>query len=253
MRELPVKPPAIVRREERREDEDALAGSINQAHAWAEAGDRKRLLGYFNSGRYLILAKKRYGGHGKWLPWLKAKVHFPERTARRYMTFAKSVFAKSATVADLISDPDGADLSPDDLDRLEELWQRAKHGDKEDDAGADAANGPKVPIPPLDEEERPEPFPAPVGSMDPAEAAEHEERLRAEEAKLAEEQRATKEAAFDLDHEKDRIRASLGSIYVKWPRSRQKRFLPTVHAVVKAMEAEDRERRRSGRPRKTKA
>jgi hypothetical protein len=69
---------------------EELALRINTEFAVAEAGQRQAIVAYRSIGQSLIEAKAKCGGHGKWLPWLKANVPFSERHARRYIALAKS-------------------------------------------------------------------------------------------------------------------------------------------------------------------
>lgn len=47
-----------------------------------------------NVGNALIRVKREFGQHGRWLPWLKARCRFSERTAQVYMQAAReSAFA----------------------------------------------------------------------------------------------------------------------------------------------------------------
>jgi hypothetical protein len=223
---------------------------INEAHGRFESL-AKRSLGYARKVGALLNEAKRGVDHGEWTGWLNEHVEFSVRTAQIYMqiddqwnkTFGGPNAQNSALSTEGMTEGMAISIA-DAVSRIRVTKVREKY-DWADAAGGEPGDGPKVPIPPLGEEERSGSFPASVGVVGQAEAAEHQERLRAEEAKLSKEQREAKEAAFDLDYEKARIRAVLGSVYVDWPPSRQKHFFRTVRAVVKEMEAEDRERRRS--------
>jgi hypothetical protein len=85
MREI-TNPPARVARAD--VDLQALASKINAAH---EAGERKQaeaVAQYRAAGEALSKAKALVA-HGQWLAWLKQNVRFDQRTAQRYMEFAK--------------------------------------------------------------------------------------------------------------------------------------------------------------------
>ena len=58
--------------------------------------------GMIELGKRLIEMKKRLG-HGNWLPYLKEKVEFSERTARKFMQIAES-FPNRQTTSDLSSE-----------------------------------------------------------------------------------------------------------------------------------------------------
>lgn len=50
---------------------------------------------------YLLIEAKKQVAHGEWLPLLKSRFDFSERSARNYIAAAKYDKAKSATIADL--------------------------------------------------------------------------------------------------------------------------------------------------------
>jgi hypothetical protein len=80
-----------------------LAIRINAEHREALDAARASLVHARNAGTLLLEAKKQCG-HGQWLPWLKAKAKFSERTAQAYMRVAKGwpeLEAKAQTTADL--------------------------------------------------------------------------------------------------------------------------------------------------------
>lgn len=76
-----------------------IVDEIKRAHDDARTAARFSAERAMEAGRLLIEAKASVG-HGEWLPWLRVNVQMSERTARGYMTLAKSGL-KSATVADL--------------------------------------------------------------------------------------------------------------------------------------------------------
>jgi hypothetical protein len=80
-----LNPPAVVRPAE---DLAALAHAINAEHGAGEAATRKGLEHFRAAGEKLLRAKAQCG-HGKWLAWLAANVHFDRRTATRYMELAR--------------------------------------------------------------------------------------------------------------------------------------------------------------------
>ena len=99
-------------------DLDALAASINQAHADAQAYASKAVERAKEAGDHLLLAKAQVR-HGEWAAWLKA--HCPriaERTARSYMQLARNwttLEAKTAGSAVLtISEALALLAAPDD-------------------------------------------------------------------------------------------------------------------------------------------
>ena len=57
------------------------------------------------TGEFLKSAKDQYGGHGKWLPWVKANLSFGERHARNYMYMAENsdILANRNSNTDLTS------------------------------------------------------------------------------------------------------------------------------------------------------
>jgi hypothetical protein len=79
-------PPAAVRPVE---DLAALAAEINAEHQAGEAATREGLDCFRRAGEALLKAKAGCGGHGKWLPWLKANVAFGVTTASYYMKLAR--------------------------------------------------------------------------------------------------------------------------------------------------------------------
>lgn len=77
----------------------SIAVDIKAAHEAVGLNARAMAERALEAGRLLIEAKDNLR-HGEFLPWLKDNVGMSERTARRYMTLAKSG-VKTATVADL--------------------------------------------------------------------------------------------------------------------------------------------------------
>jgi hypothetical protein len=94
---VPTNPPDIVRPAE---DLAALAHAINAEHGAGEAAARKGLEHFRAAGEKLLKAKAQCG-HGKWLPWLKANVHFDRRTATNYMNLARIPADKWETVSQM--------------------------------------------------------------------------------------------------------------------------------------------------------
>lgn len=88
----------------------------------------------------VLTEAKALVAHGQWLPWLSANTQVDERTARRWMRFAKNaeaVLAKSATSADLTFAEIDRDLSasasasekmPDDLRDLADQVSELRKG-----------------------------------------------------------------------------------------------------------------------------
>jgi hypothetical protein len=77
----------------------ALADQIRAEHDLAQNAFRSALEHARNCGLLLLRAKEQCA-HGEWQPWLKAHVHFAERTAQAYMKIAREwerLEAKSAT------------------------------------------------------------------------------------------------------------------------------------------------------------
>jgi Protein of unknown function (DUF3102) len=82
---------------------DGLAERINALHDASLSAMRQSFEHAAEAGRLLIEAKAMVG-HGEWAGWLAANTQISERTARRWMRFAKhgrEVAEKTATVADL--------------------------------------------------------------------------------------------------------------------------------------------------------
>jgi hypothetical protein len=80
-----------------------LAKQINQEHQGCEQALRASVAHALKAGKLLLDAKARVP-HGTWLPWLKANVAFPDRTAQAYMRVAKhwpTIEAKTQRAADL--------------------------------------------------------------------------------------------------------------------------------------------------------
>lgn len=76
-----------------------LAADIKAAHDAVGMNAKAMAEHALAAGRLLIEAKGKLN-HGEFGPWLREHVDISERTARRYMTLAKSG-VKTATVADL--------------------------------------------------------------------------------------------------------------------------------------------------------
>jgi DUF3102 family protein len=65
-----------------RSETDAIGGIV--VEAWNAARPRAISL-----GTAFIEARRRFGGHGKWLPWIEKNLPFGKREAQRYMRIAK--------------------------------------------------------------------------------------------------------------------------------------------------------------------
>jgi hypothetical protein len=104
-------------------EKDADAEKINSEHEAGERGETDALIHYLTAGNMLISKQeklkraaggKRYFG---WKNWMKDNLRFTDRTAQRYMRFAKLVLSGDETV------------SPRDvLSLLPRIWASTRKG-----------------------------------------------------------------------------------------------------------------------------
>jgi hypothetical protein len=201
-----------------------LPGLIKEAHGRGEVAVRSYLEHARQAGELLLEAKELVG-HGNFQAWQDEHVTLGPRTVQRYMLIARQwPQIEEKFKNDTVSDSGGYTAALEYASSLR---------------GATIMHepAPKTEPPNAPEAEPPKTIPAAYWSVDPAEAAEQEERLRAETARLVDKQKADEEAGFDLATAEERIRAFLGSECLRWPPSQKKDFFPVVRAVVKGMEA----------------
>jgi hypothetical protein len=68
---------------------DDLAQRIDAEHHAVATALQSALAHAISAGEMLIEAKRQFGQHGRWLPWLRANCAVPPRTARHYMALAR--------------------------------------------------------------------------------------------------------------------------------------------------------------------
>ena len=68
---------------------DNLAQRIDAEHHAVATALQSALAHAISAGEMLIEAKRQFGQHGQWLPWLKANCEVPARTATHYMALAR--------------------------------------------------------------------------------------------------------------------------------------------------------------------
>lgn len=97
MAELTIIDPIIIATREsdiRRMDDNKLISFLNEEHTAVEriidSVRRQTAPHAINIGRALVEAKRRFGAHGQWIPWVRRNLRFDERMAQRYMALAKN-------------------------------------------------------------------------------------------------------------------------------------------------------------------
>jgi protein gp37 len=101
------------------DEEATLAAEIRADHEEAERVIGKGMEAYRKVGLKLLRAKKKYGTHGKWIPWLTANMPFNRVQAWKYMNVARKW--------------DQANVHPDEhltLDQFAQAVQEEAPGDE---------------------------------------------------------------------------------------------------------------------------
>jgi hypothetical protein len=208
-----------------------LPGLIKEAHGRCEGAVRSYLEHARQAGELLLEAKELVA-HGNFQAWQDEHVTLGTRTVQRYMLIARHW-------------PQIEEKFKNDTVSHSGYTEALEYASSLRGVAVMRQSAPKAEPPNAPKTAPPKPIPAAYWNEDPAEAAEQEEHLRAETARLVEKQKADEEAGFDLATAKERIRAFLGGECLRWPPSQKKDFFPVVRAVVEAMEADDKERHRA--------